>query len=291
MGHFTGRIKLPLDHRKDKRYAHLTREQVQQIYDEERKLRLQLLESPRECRPTAFLWAYDELFRRCPWHPALTECSGPEAEALIQDRATNLARVLDAERGARVLEIGCGMGELVLGLSRAGYRCDGIDVSEVRIRRLQTLQSSQLQFHLVEGTTLPFGPATFDAAISMQLFEHLHPDDANLHLQEVHRVLRPGGRYLLETPNRLVGPGDVSRFFTETPQGFHLREYSISDMVKLLYAAGFSSVAVSRWRSRFMSAENAVSLETCWALLPKRIRRHRTLGLHNPLYVAEKPKH
>ena len=52
----------------------------------------------------------------------------------------------------------------------------------------------------VDGTALPYTTATFDILISFDVFEHIPDSDA--HLIEVRRVLRPGGCYLLQTPNK-----------------------------------------------------------------------------------------
>lgn len=257
-------------------------------FQAEQELRRCLLEAPQERRAEVFCWAYDELFRRCPWHPALSERSGPDAAGLVALRARNFGRWLPPPSGVRVLEIGCGMGELAMGLSEKGYSCVGIDVSEVRIRRLQQFQSDRLQFRKVEGTRLPFPDQSFDVAISMQLFEHLHPDDASPHLREVLRVLKPEGFYMLETPNELVGPGDVSRFFSETALGFHLREYTIQQLSEMLYGCGFGRVEVLlRW-TRLLASSKAVRLESFWRLLPKAVRRRYSYGMHNPVYLARR---
>src|SRR5215475_14481043 len=142
---------MPVDFRTDQRYAHLSHDQVLKHFEVEHDLRDCLLAASREKRAEAFCWAYDELFRRCPWHPALNERSGVDAPDLVEARVKNFTRWLPRP-GARVLEIGCGMGELVIGLSGKGYQCVGIDVSDVRIRRLQQLQSPNLKFRRVEGT-------------------------------------------------------------------------------------------------------------------------------------------
>jgi 2-polyprenyl-3-methyl-5-hydroxy-6-metoxy-1,4-benzoquinol methylase len=190
----------------------------------------------------------------------------------------------------KVLEIGCGMGELALGISEKGFHCVGIDVSEERMQRLKALKSPTLRFERVDGKPqLSFEDGCFDAAVSMQLLEHLHPADVILHLREVARVLRPGCSYLVETPNALTGPHDVSRFFTESAEAFHLKEYRISDMVKLFLSSGFHSVDVIRWRTYRMSASRAIWLERMWSLLPKAIRRRYPLGINNPLYIATTP--
>ncbi len=272
----------------DARYRNLEPALVERLYDVERSLRRRLLAAPPERRAEVFLSVYDELFARCPWHPALAEAADSDTPRQQRRRAQSLLPFLPRDREARILEIGCGMGELLSGLAQLGYDCTGIDVSRERIERLQRRQNPKLRFRQAEGTRLPFAAASFAVIISVQLFEHLHPDDAGTHLREAHRVLKPGGQYLLETPNKWAGPGDVSRFFSNRPEGFHLREYSIAELSRLLTGAGFAQVSVARWRKEILAATSAIRLERWWSLLPRGVRRRRTFGLHNPLYVARK---
>jgi SAM-dependent methyltransferase len=81
-----------------------------------------------------------------------------------------------------------------------------------------------------------------DVAYSHQLMEHLHPDDALEQLQNIYQALKPGGIYICITPNRLSGPHDVSRYFDEVATGFHLKEYTVTELNDLFHAVGFSQV-------------------------------------------------
>jgi len=58
----------------------------------------------------------------------------------------------------------------------------------------------ELAVQRVGGTTLPFPDASFDVVMSFDVFEHIPDSDA--HIEEVRRVLRPGGAYILQTPNK-----------------------------------------------------------------------------------------
>jgi SAM-dependent methyltransferase len=74
--------------------------------------------------------------------------------------------------------------------------------------------------------------------------EHLHPDDALEQLENIFRALTPGGVYVCVTPNRLSGPHDISRLFDGVATGFHLKEYSTSELNSLFRRVGFSRVRV-----------------------------------------------
>ncbi|MDD3580659.1 MAG: class I SAM-dependent methyltransferase [Desulfobacca sp.] len=279
---------MPIDYRKDKRYAHLTPEQVRQHFEAEKILSQTILKAEIRERSKTAVWAYDELFRRIPWHPALTEKSGPEALETITAKVKTFLPLLPCPP-ARILEVGCGMGELSYGLARENFECLGIDISEIRIQRLGEITTALLHFARSDATYLPFVDASFDVVISMQLFEHLHPDDAVEHLREVYRILRPGGRYLLETPNKLIGPGDVSRFFVDgEAQGFHLKEYRITELLSMLKNYGFGRIDIVLRKKKILSGRLVSILERLWGLLPKHLRSTRTMGLHNPIYLAYK---
>jgi hypothetical protein len=74
---------------------------------------------------------------------------------------------------------------------------------------------------------------------SDQLIEHLHPQDTAEHFCFVRRLLKRGGNYLFRTPHALSGPHDVSAYFSDVPLGFHLKEWTYTELEPLLAETGF----------------------------------------------------
>jgi 2-polyprenyl-6-hydroxyphenyl methylase/3-demethylubiquinone-9 3-methyltransferase len=90
--------------------------------------------------------------------------------------------------GRRVLDLGCGKGRFAVPLSAAGAEVIGLDRSSVMLA-----EAGAGGLDRVRGSArrLPFAEAVFDAAIAIEVFEHLAAIDEVL--REVRRVLRPGG--------------------------------------------------------------------------------------------------
>lgn len=103
--------------------------------------------------------------------------------------------LLDAER--QILEIGCGKGALLRRLADAGHDIVGLDHDPNQLSEVARAHPTCCG----AATELPFLDDQFDIVIGMDVFEHI--PETERHLEEVHRVLRPGGHYVLETPNIL----------------------------------------------------------------------------------------
>jgi ubiquinone/menaquinone biosynthesis C-methylase UbiE len=100
----------------------------------------------------------------------------------------------DHFRGARLLEVGCGMGSDLLQFARGGARCVGVDLTprSVEITRHRfKLYGADGSFMISDGEHLPFQSESFDVVYSNGVLHHT-PDTAGA-IREVHRVLRPGG--------------------------------------------------------------------------------------------------
>ena len=107
-----------------------------------------------------------------------------------------MPRVMEFEkfRGARLLEVGCGMGTDLLQFARGGAYCTGVDLTprSVEITRHRfALFGAPGAFMIGDGEQLPFASETFDVVYSNGVLHHT-PDTAGA-IREVHRVLRPGG--------------------------------------------------------------------------------------------------
>ncbi len=124
---------------------------------------------------------------------------GKEQRGNLRTNLDFLARTGLLKPGDRVLEIGCGIGAVVSELAGQGYHVTGTDISRVAIEYgLAKYGSLDLQVQPAEE--LAFADGQFDVVLSFDLFEHIARIDR--HVSEVHRVLKPKGYYLFQTPNK-----------------------------------------------------------------------------------------
>jgi ubiquinone/menaquinone biosynthesis C-methylase UbiE len=99
----------------------------------------------------------------------------------------------------RILEIGCGIGTVVHELSKKGHDITGIDIS-IEAIEYGRKKYNNIHLEVQPAETLPYEDESFEIVLSFDLFEHIAEIDK--HISEVRRVLRPGGYYLFQTPNR-----------------------------------------------------------------------------------------
>jgi SAM-dependent methyltransferase len=172
-----------------------------------------------------------------------------EANLLI-----DLARV---SKGTRVLEIGCGGGGLLRLLRERGASAVGIDTLSValnlvrerldadergqtRIKEKNQCSAMFVRVPLVqigEGGALPFRDAAFDAIVGQHVIEHL--PDADAALREWKRLLKPGGRLALATPN--ADYPDPAHF----ADADHAHIFSPRELSDAAVRAGFAAEAPS----------------------------------------------
>jgi SAM-dependent methyltransferase len=102
-------------------------------------------------------------------------------------------------RPLEILEIGCGKGAMLRHLSQLGHHVAGIDLDPVVVAECKK-ESGDLPVSVAPGDVLPYPDSSFDLVLSFDVFEHI--PDSDRHLREVTRVLKPGGHYLFQTPNK-----------------------------------------------------------------------------------------
>lgn len=96
--------------------------------------------------------------------------------------------------GARLLEVGCGMGTDLLQFARGGALCTGIDLTPRSIaitRQRFALYEQRVDLLIGDGERLPFASDTLDVVYSNGVLHHT--SDTAGAIQELHRVLKPGG--------------------------------------------------------------------------------------------------
>lgn len=98
-----------------------------------------------------------------------------------------------------LLEVGCGTGANVWYMAREGFHTSGVDGSSKAIDILQKRLNAEglsADIHLGDITSLPFGEATFDAVVDCECIYCNNRTHTISILDEIHRVLKPGGRFL-----------------------------------------------------------------------------------------------
>lgn len=164
---------------------------------------------------------------------------------MARETAAFNGEVLDAlapSDGERILEIGYGHGRtLVDAAARApGATFAGVDVSPAAARAASRrckalIATGRVELQTGDGLTLPWPPASFDAAFSVHTM-YFWPDAA-AQLAEIRRVLRPNARFVLGFRER--SDAAVAAFPAPT-----YRFYSTDETAALLASAGFDAVEI-----------------------------------------------
>lgn len=151
--------------------------------------------------------------------------------------------------GVRILEIGCGRGPMISALRERGLDVVGIDHDEA----LQRSWDHRGRVCVATGTALPFPERCFDLVLSFDVLEHIADSDA--HLEEVRRVLRRPGYYLLQTPNKWTNiPVEALTFARKfgvryVPDAFrppgHCALHSLGGLLRRLRRHGFEPRAMA----------------------------------------------
>ena len=117
-----------------------------------------------------------------------------------QERRLQMILVAAGDRtGGRILDDGCGVGEYLAHLELRAHQAHGVEFDPEHARAARSRAPSA---SVVRGSAerLPYADGAFDLALSHEVLEHVGDDRGSV--EEIVRVLRPGGRLVVFVPNR-----------------------------------------------------------------------------------------
>jgi len=121
---------------------------------------------------------------------------------------------LDLDSAQALLDVGCNVGGLLQGISqlKPTMRLAGVEVNRDAITEARRLLPSA-SLHLCGAEAMPFGDAEFDCVTCIEVLEHIPAALRRPALQEICRVLKPGGQLVLQVPHSgtfaWLDPGNV----------------------------------------------------------------------------------
>jgi SAM-dependent methyltransferase len=203
--------------------------------------------------------------------------------------------------GSSVLDVGCGDGTSIGPLLREhpiGYL--GVDVSAAAVdfARRNDLDARKIE----DASDLPFDEASFDAALCLEVFEHLF--DPREAAAEIARVLRGGGVLIASVPNVAFWRRRLDLVFGRwNPEGHdlsvaepwrdpHLRFFTAAALRRMLRQAGFESVELSGAHGNLLGYLPYVGWRWLWRSLETRGKLdtgstlYRALQLRLPSLLA-----
>lgn len=181
-------------------------------------------------------------------HPVGSEGFFEDLTEYRFDKLRYLPKVVDFKgyRDKKILEIGCGVGIDLLKFAKEGASVVGIDLAEKSIdlaRKNFSFGGVDGEFIRMDGEKTTFEDGTFDMVYAHGVIQYT--DDAQGMVNEIHRVLKPGGEAVMMVYNRISWLNFLSKLMKvelEHEDAPVLKKYSIKEFKSLL--GDFSSVKV-----------------------------------------------
>lgn len=146
----------------------------------------------------------------------LTDCTGFEEFKKsygeeLEPRFKELVKYFKIIKDMKVLDVGCGRGEMILYAAKNKANAYGIDYSKSAIQLANMVKNKQekeiknrMNFNLMDAKKLKFGNSSFDLVILTDVVEHLYDNELDVVFSEIYRVLKKDGILVVHTaPNKL----------------------------------------------------------------------------------------
>jgi 2-polyprenyl-3-methyl-5-hydroxy-6-metoxy-1,4-benzoquinol methylase len=185
----------------------------------------------------------------------------------LADRVIQRLRLQSREEFRRVLDAGCGNGNLTARLAAEGFQMSGFDTSISGVEHARRAFPG-IDFEVASGyddlrATFCEG---FDACVSVEVVEHLY--DPRQFMRRIHEVLRSGGLLIVTTPYHgylknlsLALTGKMDGHYTALWDGGHIKFWSRATLTTLLRETGFDAISFEGagrlpyvWKSMILTA-------------------------------------
>lgn len=185
-------------------------------------------------------------FRERIYAQYVETCDGAPAPRSVDDfasRAPTMRYVIKtffpSAKSAVILDLGCGHGTLVHFARLAGYsNIHGVDVSGEQVALAGQLGIDGIRKGDLMDTLRSMPLSSLDAVVAFDVIEHFRKDELIDLVDAVHGVLKPGGRWIIHTPNGSSPFAGAVRYGDFT----HEQAFTTSSIRQLLEASGFSHV-------------------------------------------------
>lgn len=170
-------------------------------------------------------------------------CLAPETLEGLRPRMPYLldlvSRHFPQDRQAAILELGCGHGALLYTLAQCGYRnARGVDTSPEQVAAAHRLGIGGVKHGDIIDVLKASKPESLDAVVAFDVIEHFNKAELIDLTDEIYHVLRPGGRWIIHTPNAESPFGGRMRYWDYT----HEQAFTRTSLAQLVKASGFREV-------------------------------------------------
>ncbi len=155
----------------------------------------------------------------------------------VQRNRNRLELILKHQSSGRLLELGCGTGEL-LRMEAEHFQAEGVDISEHAIRTLQ--HETQLNVRWIDIEQSAFSTSTYNVMVAFNVLEHLvHPGEV---IRKIQGALVDGGQLIGSVPYNAALLGRIHTALTNVFDRTHVSTFTPSRWKSLFEQAGFQKI-------------------------------------------------